>query len=861
MKRRGGLENLPSLEVRISVTDPDLPHLGRCARALDASVRLARSRVASVTAVLADATSSGLSLERVQREGSVDRWVLGARDRPPVEHAEADLVLMLSASAELAPRCIGELLAAIEDRNVGIVEPRWLPFQSAKPLDPTTMDVSWASAACCLVRREVLDGHEGFDGATVPRLGADVDLSWSARLAGWSVRCAPAAAVFVHGTGPRGEALLEPTAAAASAKLQLVGAYSGPAAARAWASAWAAVGSVEEQRAADEFVRGLASVGAAKGGADGNLGGARPGDTDVLVQELFSLLRDDPGEYPLLASGLRPPEGDGVVGAVEPCQTSGPPFLSVVVRTQGRRPVELEDNLTSLAAQSCQDFEVLLVGHDLDAARRAVVESAVRSFPAELSQRIRVLEASGGGRARPLNAAIAEASGRYVAFLDDDDVALDSWVAEFRRVAEAHPGAVAWTQVAWQRCELAGEPAQSIWRVTEPPQLFVREFDLVAHLHENGTPNCGIAVPSALVGTKGLSFSEELAVFEDWEMVLRLVQLAPFHSTGVVTALYRRGSPDSSGALHGPDEWEEAAVRVIERVGATGFLVRGEHVSRLHDAVAELDDLRRRVGTADDRSGDGPATGRPRRTLGRPMPSEYFAGRRAVVVGAHLDDAVLSCGELISGLDDVVVLTVFAGKPAPAQPLTEWDRGCGFDPGDDVLAARVAEDERALAVVGATGRRLAFRDEQYRDDSSSLTPGEVGEVVLSVVRELGAGVVVFPLGIGHRDHRLAAAAALWACEWAPQLEWFAYQDLPYGYEDDSTDDLVAQVARYHPEAISFPGLGDMSRKEAAINCYASQLEALGEHRLSLALEPERYWRLRQTSPEAVGPAEGTGAPR
>ena len=504
---------------------------------------------------------------------------------------------------------------------------------------------------------------------------------------------------------------------------------------------------------------------------------------------------------------------------------------------------------------------MLLVGHDLDAARRAVVESAVRSFPAELSQRIRVLEASGGGRARPLNAAIAEASGRYVAFLDDDDVALDSWVAEFRRVAEAHPGAVAWTQVAWQRCELAGEPAQSIWRVTEPPQLFVREFDLVAHLHENGTPNCGIAVPSALVGTKGLSFSEELAVFEDWEMVLRLVQLAPFHSTGVVTALYRRGSPDSSGALHGPDEWEEAAVRVIERVGATGFLVRGEHVSRLHDAVAELDDLRRRVGTADDRSGDGPATGRPRRTLGRPMPSEYFAGRRAVVVGAHLDDAVLSCGELISGLDDVVVLTVFAGKPAPAQPLTEWDRGCGFDPGDDVLAARVAEDERALAVVGATGRRLAFRDEQYRDDSSSLTPGEVGEVVLSVVRELGAGVVVFPLGIGHRDHRLAAAAALWACEWAPQLEWFAYQDLPYGYEDDSTDDLVAQVARYHPEAISFPGLGDMSRKEAAINCYASQLEALGEHRLSLALEPERYWRLRQTSPEAVGPAEGTGAPR
>jgi GT2 family glycosyltransferase/LmbE family N-acetylglucosaminyl deacetylase len=857
MTRPGTGENLPSLEIRVAAADPDLPQLERWARALDASVSLARPRVKSVTAVVADATSSGLSPERFRRAGSVDSWGFSALDPHRIEHAEADLVLLLSASAELAPRCLSELLAAIGDGAVGIVEPRWLPFQSAKPLDPTTMDVSWASAACYLVRREVLASTGGFDTEAFPGLGADVDHSWRTRVAGWSVRCVPTAAVFVHGTGPRGDPLLEPSVAAASAKLRLAATYGGPAAARAWASAWAAAGSVEERQAADNFVRGLMNSDGTSGDSDGDLGSARSSDTDVFVQELFSLQRDDPGEYPLAASALRSEWGEGDEGAVER-PTAGQPFLSVVVRTQGRRPVELEDNLTSLAAQSCQDFEVLLVGHDLDPNRREVVESAVRSFPAELAQRIRVLEVSGGGRARPLNAALGEASGAYLTFLDDDDVALDSWVGEFRRVAEQHPGAVAWTQVAWQRCELAGEPRQPIWRVTEAPQLFVRQFDLVAHLHENGTPNCGIAVPSAVVRMNGLSFSEELAVFEDWEMVLRLAQLAPFRPTGAVTALYRRGSPDSSGVSHGAAEWEESAAQVIERLGAAGFLVRGEHLPRLHEALAELDELRRRVGAADDRSDDSGATGRSHPPLGRPITSEHFDGLGTVVVGAHLDDAVLSCGELISGLGKVAVLTVFAGEPRSGQPLTDWDRGCGFASEDDVVAARVAEDEHALAVVGATAVRLAFRDEQYRDGSTILTAGEVGEAVLAAVRSIGTGAVVFPLGIGHDDHRLAAAAALWACEQAPELEWFAYQDLPYGYEENATDELLERLGRFEPEAVSFPGLGDKTLKQAAVDCYASQLDALGDDRRSLAFEPERYWRLRRTSPDASENADGSG---
>ena len=42
------------------------------------------------------------------------------------------------------------------------------------------------------------------------------------------------------------------------------------------------------------------------------------------------------------------------------------PFLSVVMRTQGRRPFSLEESLTGLLAQTVDDFEILVMAHNVD---------------------------------------------------------------------------------------------------------------------------------------------------------------------------------------------------------------------------------------------------------------------------------------------------------------------------------------------------------------------------------------------------------------------------------------------------------------------------------------------------------------
>lgn len=133
--------------------------------------------------------------------------------------------------------------------------------------------------------------------------------------------------------------------------------------------------------------------------------------------------------------------------------TGTDPFLTVLVRTQGRRRSTLVETLLSLAAQTSQDFEVLILAHDMEETELAELNLLVESFDTEFTQRVRIVRVEGGGRARPLNVGIQRARGAYVAVLDDDDLAFAHWVEEFHRSASANPGSAIRTLVAEQPIE------------------------------------------------------------------------------------------------------------------------------------------------------------------------------------------------------------------------------------------------------------------------------------------------------------------------------------------------------------------------------------------------------------------------
>ena len=259
------------------------------------------------------------------------------------------------------------------------------------------------------------------------------------------------------------------------------------------------------------------------------------------------------------------------------------PFLSVIVRTQGRRLMTLEDNLTSLAAQTNRDIEVIVCCHDTADSDYAAVTEMMGRLPRWLVEKSRAIRVEGGGRARPLQVGVAEASGRYVAFLDDDDLALCHWVEEFAKVVKLHPGAVARAGCATHSIdEETWECGTGYCQIGPTTTPYPLEFDLVAHLVGNRTPNCSVAIPRSCFTDLGMSFDDALPVLEDWDMLLNAALLCGVVSTPEVTSLYRRWKRGYASHIDHPEEtWDLTTWSIRARFDARPVLVPPGSVSRL----------------------------------------------------------------------------------------------------------------------------------------------------------------------------------------------------------------------------------------------------------------------------------------
>jgi hypothetical protein len=304
--------------------------------------------------------------------------------------------------------------------------------------------------------------------------------------------------------------------------------------------------------------------------------------------------------------------------------SAAPLFLSVLLRTQGRRAATLQESLLCLAAQTCDDFEVLTLLHDGDERSADSVRELVEEFHESFSRRVRVVSVSGGGRCRPLNEGALLARGEYLAMLDDDDLVLADWVETFRDAARRAPGRVVRTAVANQRIEARpgrwdGEDGYEV--VDRPRLVFSLDFDHVDHLLDNRTPNNGYAFPRSLVTELGLRWDESLPVLEDWDHLLWSASICGVRGVPRITALLRSWEVgEDSKSQHSPALWEATRRRVIDKHGATPLLldrgafpqlrarlidgdVAAEHAARLeqdvHRTAVELDAARARLEVAE----------------------------------------------------------------------------------------------------------------------------------------------------------------------------------------------------------------------------------------------------------------------
>ena len=303
---------------------------------------------------------------------------------------------------------------------------------------------------------------------------------------------------------------------------------------------------------------------------------AGEGAAPAPLLRLLQLLGLDPQESELLAAPVGP--------------TPLLPTFTAIVRTQGRRPRSLLEAVGSLAAQTWNHFTVIVAVHAAPhVAARVESDLNAAADTGAAPEDCRVLHVDEGGtRSKPLNAGLDAASGDYVCFLDDDDLAEPNWLAVFAGGAADAPGQIIRARTARQPwlASGTGEPQSPAGPVE---YIYPPTFDQLAHFSYSETPICSLALPRTALNSFGLRFDEDLTVCEDWDLLVRASLVLGVHSVAEVTSLYRRSDGGNSETEAKRWDWHRNKTQVIEKLASRPFVLDGPAAHRLADAHFDYD--------------------------------------------------------------------------------------------------------------------------------------------------------------------------------------------------------------------------------------------------------------------------------
>lgn len=231
-------------------------------------------------------------------------------------------------------------------------------------------------------------------------------------------------------------------------------------------------------------------------------------------------------------------------------------------------------------------------------------------------------------------------------------------------------------------------------------------------------------------------------------------------------------------------------------------------------------------------------------------------GRAVLVLSPHLDDAVLSCGALLSrlaGRTPVTVATIFteAGPPPYTRAARSFLRQCGATDATELYRRRQQEDADVLTGLGVDSVHLGIPDALFRrravgpavariggvlpelvhryptyrfdidkgrlsrGDRAVLDSAEVG--VRRLTERLDPALVLGPIGVGrHVDHLIARALT----ERSPGRAVF-YSDFPYDLRH-SPD--AGYLAAHRLTAVRWEE--DLPAKRSLIEGYRTQVGPL-----------------------------------
>lgn len=234
------------------------------------------------------------------------------------------------------------------------------------------------------------------------------------------------------------------------------------------------------------------------------------------------------------------------VMAQDPNQPIDDSKWNIIVRTIGSRIDLLPETLYSIALQTYANKSVILATHliDGDLSKIKKIENVIKKFEGILE--IKLLHADPNKkRGHPMNVALENRDGRYISFLDDDDVYYPNFgetlIGRMQKggfnFVLANSVQVNMTKVGnhyktIEKRKEHGEPFNPIKLITNntiPINTYVIDFDEF----------------------QGVRFDENLDVLEDWDFLLELLTTRPIRASyeNVSVSEYRHRDDGTNSPL------------------------------------------------------------------------------------------------------------------------------------------------------------------------------------------------------------------------------------------------------------------------------------------------------------------------
>lgn len=208
------------------------------------------------------------------------------------------------------------------------------------------------------------------------------------------------------------------------------------------------------------------------------------------------------------------------------------PTISIVMATRNRAAL-LRRAIDSAATQSYPNWQLVVVD-----------DGSTDDTPTVLAElgddRIVTSRTDGLGAAAARNHGLRLATGDYVAFLDDDNAMAPGWLRAVAEYTGRRPDCELLYGAQIREVEPGEEHTPDGRRADGLRVLFVDPFD-AERLTDHNYVDLGAIVVRH--GHPELRFDEQLDIFIDWELFVRLSRATPPHPVPVIASLYRTGAP------------------------------------------------------------------------------------------------------------------------------------------------------------------------------------------------------------------------------------------------------------------------------------------------------------------------------